>query len=323
MSNIDISLDMGMGALKLYGPGGGVQMPTQVAQAVKKTVGQIAGLSRQRRPIHIECADGSFYTGAGAHDWGRPIESLDFDRLTSPEMRAMIYATLTLCMKNTPLDAPINLTCGLPIQVMGDDASVGAIVRNFLKGEHHWRADGHDHSAVVDKVKIAPQAVGALFDYLIPEDEIDLQRAEIAKGEVGIISCGFNTVELMATRNMALIQRFTNGSTSGVRRLLELLNPQNLYSLGEMDAMLRANNLPYAAAIPTWMREVQGSVNNVWGDSWQRFNLVLIVGGGALLLGKSRLESMFPGKVHVPDDPVLSIARGLYKLAKQQVQRKS
>jgi hypothetical protein len=40
---------------------------------------------------------------------------------------------------------------------------------------------------------------------------------------------------------------------------------------------------------------------------------VIIVGGGALLL-KDALTRQFNGKTVLSDEPVLSIARGLYKL---------
>jgi hypothetical protein len=37
------------------------------------------------------------------------------------------------------------------------------------------------------------------------------------------------------------------------------------------------------------------------------------VGGGTILL-KNSLPYRFNGKAYIPDDPILSVARGLYKL---------
>jgi hypothetical protein len=45
------------------------------------------------------------------------------------------------------------------------------------------------------------------------------------------------------------------------------------------------------------------------------------VGGGAILL-RELLVERFSGRVYIPDDPVISISRGLYKLAKQQANRR-
>jgi len=114
-------------------------------------------------------------------------------------------------------------------------------------------------------------------------------------------------------RDRAPVERFTAGQTVGVRRLLELLNPQNAYSLGELDSALRAGRLDIATALPVWAREVNGEIEKRWGAAIKRFARVIVVGGGALLL-KEALIRQFSGKAALPDEPVLSISRGLYKL---------
>lgn len=50
-------------------------------------------------------------------------------------------------------------------------------------------------------------------------------------------------------------KNFTACKTTGVRRLLELVNGQQLYSLGELDTLLRANKLDISQALPIWERE--------------------------------------------------------------------
>ena len=95
--------------------------------------------------------------------------------------------------------------------------------------------------------------------------------------------------------------------------MLELLNPQSAYSLGELDSALRAERLEITSALPIWAREVNGEIEKRWGAAIQRFARVIVVGGGALLL-KETLTRRFAGKAILPDDPILSIARGLYKL---------
>jgi len=67
-------------------------------------------------------------------------------------------------------------------------------------------------------------------------------------------------------------------------------------------------------ALPIWSREVNGEIEKRWGLSHRRFAKVLVVGGGALLL-KEALTLQFGHKAFVPNDPVLSIARGLWKLS--------
>ncbi len=127
------------------------------------------------------------------------------------------------------------------------------------------------------------------------------------------MSVGFNTLELLVVRDRAPVERFTAGQTVGVRRLLELVNTQNLYSLGELDSALRAGRLDIANALPVWAREVNGEIEKRWGVAFKRFARVIVVGGGSLLL-KEHLTRQFNGKAVLPDSPVLSIARGLYTL---------
>jgi hypothetical protein len=166
----------------------------------------------------------------------------------------------------------------------------------------------------VAEVKVASQVSGGLFDYLLDEQgKFIPERKKAFTSEVGIISVGFGTVELLVVRDRVPVQRFTTGAASGVRRLLEILNGQRLYSLGEMDIMLRAGSLDTSTALPVWEREVMGVIERQWGNAWRRFAAVLIMGGGALLLKDMPLK--FAGKGHVPNQPVQAIARGLYKMS--------
>ena len=84
---------------------------------------------------------------------------------------------------------------------------------------------------------------------------------------------------------------------------------------------LRAGQLDIAEALPIWEREVTGVIEKQWGTTWKRFSAVLIVGGGAILL-KNTLPYRFNGRAFVPDEPVLAIARGLYRLTLLQKSRK-
>jgi hypothetical protein len=119
----------------------------------------------------------------------------------------------------------------------------------------------------------------------------------------------------LVVQEQVAADRFVGGNTVGVRRLLELCDPGRLYSLGEMDARLRAGRLKaeIKANLPLWASDVTGDIEDRWGETWKRFSKVLIVGGGALLL-RETLTAYFGAKAWIPDEPVLSIARGLYKL---------
>ena len=318
--------DLGMGSNKLYGPQGGLVLPSLVSAETNQAVGHLLGFRTQKPPLRLLLDGAAFYVGPGAHDWGRPIENLDYDRLTGvPETRAIVYANLTgYIQQYGPLEAPVQLIVGLPLEPLsGPDAATNAdVVRRWLKGPHRWEADGQSFQVMVSDVKVTSQPSGALFDYLLDENGafIPERKAHFIQ-EIGIVSIGFNTLELLTVRDKAPVQALTAGRTLGVRRLLELVNGEGLYTLGELDSLLRSGRLDVQAALPVWGREITGQIEKTWGRRWKRFAQIIVVGGGAILLRQHLLER-FNGKVYLPDDPVLAIARGLYKLALQQAGRK-
>jgi hypothetical protein len=321
---IQLGEDLGMGANKIWGPAGGLQVVSQVSSNGTHHLSDgIVGLRQAKRPMAVRFDGGSFYVGTHAHEYGRPVENLDFDRLTgAPEMRALLYGTLAQYQDmHGPFDAPVSLMVGLPLQMMmGEGAKAYQDgVKKWLRGTHEFEVDNNSHKVKIEAVRLTSQPVGALFDYVIEGDEIQRERAHAMLDEVGVISVGFNTLELLVVKDQGAVERFTAGNTVGVRRLLELMNREGLYSLGELDERLRAGRLrdELRTALPIWSREVNGEIEKRWGGSYKRFVRVLIVGGGALLL-KDALTSQFGGKAWVPDQPVMSIARGLWKLGRMK-----
>lgn len=321
-TTINLGFDMGMGALKLWTASGGFQLVSQVANNGHEHLADgILGLRNRKRPMLVSGEFGSFYVGPFAHEHGRPVENLDFERLTgAPEMKALLYGSLAQYQAEYgPFDAPLSLMVGLPLQMMtGENAKeYQKSVKGWLSGRHVFEADGLTHVVEVESVRQTSQPVGALFDFVLDHrGRMIGERGDVLTDEVGVISVGFNTVELLVVKDRGAVERFTRGNTLGVRRLLELMNREGLWSLGELDAKLRGGGMraELRQALPIWSREVNGEVEKVWGNSHRRFAKVLIVGGGALLL-KDALAGQFGLKGWVPEDAVLAIARGLWKLS--------
>jgi hypothetical protein len=91
-----LAFDAGFGNIKLFGRKGGLLLQSAVATDSTKSMGTLTGLRRTKRPLHIENDRGAFYVGHLAHNYGRPVQSLDFDRLTgSPEMLALFHGAMT------------------------------------------------------------------------------------------------------------------------------------------------------------------------------------------------------------------------------------
>jgi hypothetical protein len=323
--NFPIGIDAGNGAFKLYGAPGGLEFISQAASNSGQKVLSTLGLRKSKAPLAIQNESGSFYAGAGAHDFGRPVENLDVDRFNgTPEMKALLHGSLTRYQQRYgKFSTPLSVIVGLPNEVLTGDLAEQNVenVKRWLRGKHAWTADGEPYSLEIAEVKAASQVTGGLFDYLLDADgQFIPERKGAFNGEVGIITLGFGTVELMVVRNRTPLQRFTSGAASGVRRLLELVNSQRLYSLGELDLLLRAGQLDIREALPIWEREVTGVIEKQWGAAWKRFSVVLIMGGGAILL-KDSLPYRFNGKAYLPDEPVQAVARGLYRLTQFQQAR--
>ncbi len=321
-----LGLDAGNGAFKLFGAPGGLEIVSQVATNGAQKVLSTLGLRKSKAPLAIRNENGSFYVGAGAHDYGRPVENLDVDRFNGmPEMRALLHGSLTRYQQRYgKFSNPLTVVVGLPNEVLTGDLAEQNIenVKRWLRGAHTWAADGETYSAEIAEVKAASQVTGGLFDYLLSaEGQFIPERKGAFSGEVGVITIGFGTVELMVVRNREIVQRFTAGVASGVRRLLEIVNGQRLYSLGELDLQLRSGQLDTREALPIWEREVTGVIEKQWGTAWKRFAVVLIMGGGTVLL-KDSLPERFKGRAYMPDEPVQAIARGLYRLTLLQQARK-
>lgn len=322
----EIGIDLGMGALKLYSAAGGMQLVSQVAtNGSAHLVDGIAGLKARRRPMLVQGEFGSFYVGPSAHVSGRPVENLDFERLAgAPEMKALLYGALAAYQAQYgPFDMPVSLVVGLPLQMQtGPGAEeYKQAVKTWLLGQHAFTADGITHCIQVARVRQTTQALGALLDYTMDErGKLIPDRGSVLTEEVGLISVGFNTIEILVVKGQRPEEGLTQGLTRGVRRLLELVDSEGLYSLAEADEQLREGKFKdqLKTALPIWAREVNGAIEKKWtrdgSKLWRRFEKVLIVGGGALLL-KNELTAQFGLKAWMPSDPVISIARGLWKMS--------
>jgi hypothetical protein len=238
----------------------------------------------------------------------------------------LFYASLSRYIDNHGMfDAPIFLIIGLPLESLN---GVGAKehadkVKHWLKGQHTWLADGKPYQIIFEDIRVTSQPSGALFDYLLDDiGNFKPERAAHFMDSMAVLSVGFGTVELLANRNKTMVPKLTTGKMIGVRRLLELADPAAQYQMGELDSQLRTGALDVKPFIPIWEREVTGLIEKAWGQEWKRFTRIILVGGGAFLLG-DQLQDRFAGKVFIPEDPILSTAHGLYKQAVQLVHRQA
>jgi len=347
-----VGLDLGMGATKLWSSSGGSTILSQVSVPSGREINLGAlGLVTKRKPQVIANGTGRYLVGEGAHDVGTPVERLDYDRLTgAPEMRALVYGALS--QADAVFVSDVHLVVGLPLGLAGGDNGRKrvAAVKAWLVGNHHkwpspsttprrvaygphcasgpprghagpWQTGGRDQAVHIVRntpsrgcVGCVSQAHAAYTDWCIDLDGTALHKPD-KSAEIAVISVGFNTIELLVLRDNQPLAKFTAGEKLGVRRLLEIANEQRggLFTLGELDIQLRTGALRDVAAVAKWTSQVKGHIEREWGDAAQCFERVLAVGGGSLLLADA-LRELFGERLITSDEPVLSVARGLYKL---------
>ncbi len=319
-----VAFDPGANAAKARARTGTVVVPSTIAVNGQARVYGLAGLRARRRPLTISFDTGEFVVGAGAHDFGRPVENLDFERLTgSPEMRALFCATLTGLFEGR-LPKQVTLLVGLPIAAMAGEAAPETIrrVKAFFMGEHGWQADQVDQRIEVTAVLVTGQPVGALFEYFLADDGSAYPaRREDYRKDVAVLNLGMSTVDLLSSRQGQIIERLTGGETLGVQDMLNELSRTSGYTLAELDEQLRAGRLDVTGLLPVWERRVFGYLDKVWGREGQRrFARVIATGGGTYLL-RDALLRRFGARLYLAADPVLATANGLYRFGLKQ-QRK-
>lgn len=319
-----ISVDAGFGNTRLYGSKGSVILHSLVATNGTRDISAWASgdLKKSKtKPMLVSSEYGDYYVGPGAHQAGRPVENLDLDRMTGPETLALFYGALA----NYKPPATATLIIALPIALaQGTDGDrVKDQAKSLLIGQHAWRVADPDggkdkrYRLTVEDVIVTSQPACLMFDHLInAQGVITPDKQALRKAAtLGYASIGFNTIELMIVEDGRMVVKTIAGEQFGVRRLLELLNGQGAYSLGELDEKLRAGKLDYSVALPRWQRDVLGQFEKHWEAPLQRRLKSIYIGGGGVFLMRDALLSKFKDKLFIPDDPLVCIARGGYKYA--------
>lgn len=318
-----IAIDVGASALKIHSEQGDALIPAQVAVKNRELINQaLFGINSDDTPALIEANSWSHWCGPNAHGYGGPIEAFSHDRFDTVPTKALIYTALTL-IRQQGIDSPIRLVLGLPQGIaMGEGADARlASVRKWLMddgGEHKWTASGSRQRARIADLLLTSQPRGALVDAITDDaGSVTAQGRNLFKGRVGIISIGFNTLELMMMDGGQPMPALDAGEKLGVRKLLETLNTSHRRTAGQMDADLRKGRLTLDDdQLAGYWQRLALHLDETWGEQWKDWDGIIAVGGGSILL-RDQLRNVFGGRLIAVPDPVATTARGLYKLGLQ------
>jgi len=340
-----IGLDPGFGGVKLAE----VQDHDIVTSVLPSVVGvgtldsgalSLGGVVRGRReaqPYRVGFEGVEYLVGQNVAQYARPIERMDFDRFTDgPELRALFYAALYQLLDGG--GHKVALAVGLPVEILQDKARAQRVERNmsaWLVGRHQFTLDDTPAEFEIVKVraKIA-QPVATWFAWGLDLDGQWCRGAKAAKAPALVIDQGFNTLDLLVVEGGRISTRYTGGDALGMRRAAEMAAGKVLQRYGVELSLHEADDLVrrvvsgkraevYVEGEPVEVTpQVRQAINAAGADvvrfvernvgKGRKFK-VLLTGGGALALA-DRLLRQYP-HAEVVEDPVLSNARGLAKLA--------
>lgn len=346
MSSVRFGYDWGRGNFKVAGALGVAWLPSHVALGAERLHSSGYGLKVLQPQYDIQFQRGDedfhFFVGKNAPMVGTAVEGLDVsDYEGAMEQRALLYAALTEYINHfnsvTPT-TPLKVVVGVPsIVLTGRDAKTRqTAIRQWLQAEHSWVVRDtvgreKSYTITVEKAGVAPQALGAMYYYMMNPDLSyrNEQFNALVQKPLGIISLGSSTVELMGirvrqegkSRKPELVPALEGSFSLGAYNLLNMDGKSGVWSLGYRDQEFRENPQSYATPLQSWLRQVQGLVNQKWTAQMHRDFAAVFVVGGMLKVDKVRewARKQFPNAVlagydmGTEDDAITAIAQGLYR----------
>lgn len=288
----------------------------------------------QMKPMEVDFGDGMPYlVGHNVHQYGRPSERMDFNRLANgPELRAMFAASFWRRLGAGEHRA--DLLVGLPVEVMADAPLAQRTLRElrgWLVADHAFIVNGEQVAVTIGHVWAMAQPLGAYFNWALDNDgKPRRSKAEMSR-PIGIIDGGFCTLALFGVEGGHPTPALTAGDTLGMRRAAEGLVAaieqrygRNL-SLHEADALIRAKcptlytpegDQDVADLVRQSLDAAASAAMSFIERKWSRgrqFSHVLATGGEVLAM-REHLLRQYPW-ITISDNPVLDNARGFAKCA--------
>ena len=185
------------------------------------------GLTRQKKqlPFVVRVDDQPYLVGPFVNLFTRPVERLDFDRLSqAPELRALTYTILGQIVQRAAhlLGIPIvesrieiSLIIALPVQVLqGPEARmVVQSLESWLLGDHYFDLDGQPFHLHIPALKAMAQPLGSFFEWGLDLNGQWNRSPFELKASIAVLDQGFNTLDLFHLSGGQIVRRYTGGET--------------------------------------------------------------------------------------------------------------
>lgn len=324
-----IGLDIGYAQVKIVAEGIQHAFPSIVGTPDQSSF----NLSETQRYMLVKDAEGHLHNvGQGAIDQSRfTARQEDRGWITSKEYDILLKAALSLV---TTGSEHLTLVTGLPVAFYGQDKDT---LTNVIRKTHAIELQGAERAiAIVDRMKVIPQGMGAVLDVGLNMDG-DIADALVASGSVGVVDIGGKTTNLVHSRKLGDVPTETDsislGGWDAVRALrdpIQSLCPGVDYKDHEISDAIARGAITYrgtavdltqvvADTLEPMAAQIVSKARQLWQGSGAKLDAILLSGGGALLLGERIAALLEHGNVRTVDDSVFANARGYYKLAVRAV----
>lgn len=315
-----IGLDIGYSNLKLaYGDGPAPQLEIVPSGAAPMDRMPTRFDGRPMTDFLHVLVDGVEFAAGIRQDraelWARALHD---DYTESASYKALFHAGLLL----SGCESVDWLVTGLPVHLHSDKSRVDALIA-LMRGHHQVTAK---RFVTVKNVKVVPQPVGGLLDYIAQSGE------DIEDSRVLVIDPGFFSVDWVLVSRNEFVRSASGTSTHATSVLLEEAGSLIARDYGvaprteDLEGAIRSGResitiLGQRVEFMPYVIEASRRVAPLVADTVRKSmrsmpmpDVVILVGGGASYYKEAIEKAFEPVRVEMPSDCVYSNARGFWHL---------
>lgn len=327
----NIAIDAGFGRTKATDGQNICDFPSLVAayRPVKFTSGMESKTDPTGRLV-LEYEGSRYYIGSAAARQGIAQSTIDKERAVSTEGKLLSLAALGILAESET--EHINLVAGLPVSHY---SGLKNRYYSAMKQTHRYsllKLTGEVEKQLISNIvalRIIPQPLGTLFDMLL-NNTGDIERAELAGENVGIIDIGYHTADLARADSLEFIDRksasYPLGLFGAYLELSESINSEfGIEAAPEsLEGVMRTGYISIGGsniavdhltvkALKAAAGQIASKVKSLWPDRWQLNRIIVTGGGGATLY--NQLTANLDEPAELADAAIYANVRGYYKLA--------
>lgn len=251
--------------------------------------------------------------------WSRALHD---DYTESAYYKALFHAGLML----SGYESVDMLVTGLPVHLHADNARVERL-KSLMRGTHQVAGK---RSVTVKNVKVVPQPIGGLLDYVAQSGE-DIEDARVL-----VVDPGFFSVDWVLVARNEFVRSASGSSTHATSVILEEAGKLIAHDFGaapraeDMEEAIRSDKetitvLGRRVEYMPYVKEAAKVIAPLVADAVKKSlrampmpDIVVLVGGGAGFYKDSILNAFDPVRVVMTEGCVYSNARGFWHLGISQ-----